>query len=147
MDVEDTLYRCTVCGREGTVGRCCGEETREPLNDTAKEEQRNLKEHNSYWVKKATEMEYFIINNLNTIRAEAYNNGRKDATLVAMQHGFYSADDISVIRAEARAEALREAADHAEKWYRAKEYSDELSALSESRIVLLRAAITQDEVN
>lgn len=26
------LWRCTVCGRVGTVGRCCGEETREPVN-------------------------------------------------------------------------------------------------------------------
>lgn len=24
------LWRCTVCGRIGAVGRCCGEETREP---------------------------------------------------------------------------------------------------------------------
>ena len=46
---------------------------------------------------------------------------------------------------EAKAEALREAADRAESWYRAKEYSDELSALSESRISLLRAAITQEK--
>lgn len=28
---ETDLWRCTVCGRVGTVGRCCGEETREPL--------------------------------------------------------------------------------------------------------------------
>lgn len=27
---EADLWRCTVCGRLGTVGRCCGEETREP---------------------------------------------------------------------------------------------------------------------
>src|SRR5690606_22114340 len=26
---ETDLWRCTVCGRVGTVGRCCGEETRE----------------------------------------------------------------------------------------------------------------------
>ena len=26
---EADLWRCTVCGRVGTVGRCCGEETRE----------------------------------------------------------------------------------------------------------------------
>ena len=26
---EPDLWRCTVCGRLGTVGRCCGEETRE----------------------------------------------------------------------------------------------------------------------
>jgi len=26
---NDTLYRCTVCGRVGSVGRCCGDETRE----------------------------------------------------------------------------------------------------------------------
>ena len=26
---ETDLWRCTVCGRFGTVGRCCGEETRE----------------------------------------------------------------------------------------------------------------------
>ena|SRR5690606_30635672 len=27
---ETDLWRCTVCGGVGTVGRCCGEETREP---------------------------------------------------------------------------------------------------------------------
>lgn len=25
------LWRCTVCGQVSTVGRCCGEETREPF--------------------------------------------------------------------------------------------------------------------
>ena len=30
---EPDLWRCTVCGRVGTVGRCCGEETREPVNE------------------------------------------------------------------------------------------------------------------
>lgn len=29
---EPDLWRCTVCGRVGTVGRCCGEETRERVN-------------------------------------------------------------------------------------------------------------------
>ena len=33
--IDDTWYRCTVCGREGRVGRCCGNETRLPLNDMA----------------------------------------------------------------------------------------------------------------
>lgn len=28
---EADLWRCTVCGRIGTVGRCCGEDTREPV--------------------------------------------------------------------------------------------------------------------
>jgi hypothetical protein len=28
---ETDLWRCTVCGRTGTVGRCCGEETRKPV--------------------------------------------------------------------------------------------------------------------
>ena len=28
---ESDLWRCTVCGRIGTVGRCCGEGTREPV--------------------------------------------------------------------------------------------------------------------
>ena len=28
---EPNLWRCTVCGRIGTVGRCCGENTREPM--------------------------------------------------------------------------------------------------------------------
>ena len=32
---ETDLWRCTVCGRVGTVGRCCGEETREPFWPTA----------------------------------------------------------------------------------------------------------------
>jgi hypothetical protein len=27
----DTPYRCTVCGRVGSVGRCCGDETRESV--------------------------------------------------------------------------------------------------------------------
>lgn len=35
---EDTLYKCTVCGRIGNVGRCCGDETHIPLNEKAKEE-------------------------------------------------------------------------------------------------------------
>jgi len=41
--MRDTLYRCTVCGREGRVGRCCGDETRAPLNDLAKKEQATIK--------------------------------------------------------------------------------------------------------
>ena len=34
----DTQFRCTVCGQIGTVGRCCGLNTREPLNDLARAE-------------------------------------------------------------------------------------------------------------
>jgi len=30
---NDTLYRCTVCGRVGSVGRCCGDETRELIQE------------------------------------------------------------------------------------------------------------------
>ena len=41
MIEDDTWYKCTICGREGRVGRCCGDETRIPLNKLAKEEQRN----------------------------------------------------------------------------------------------------------
>ena len=44
--MSDTLYKCTVCGRVGTVGRCCGDETREPLNDLAREEQKKIKSQN-----------------------------------------------------------------------------------------------------
>jgi hypothetical protein len=36
--MSDTLYKCTICGRIGSVGRCCGAETRIPLNDLAKKE-------------------------------------------------------------------------------------------------------------
>lgn len=39
----DTWYKCTICGREGRVGRCCGDETRVPLNNKAKEEQLKIK--------------------------------------------------------------------------------------------------------
>ena len=35
---DDTQFRCTVCGQIGTVGRCCGLNTREPLNDLARAE-------------------------------------------------------------------------------------------------------------
>ena len=34
----DSQFRCTVCGQIGTVGRCCGLETREPLNGLARAE-------------------------------------------------------------------------------------------------------------
>jgi len=33
---EDSRFRCTICGRIGKVGRCCGLDTREPLNDLAR---------------------------------------------------------------------------------------------------------------
>ena len=39
MIEDDTWYKCTICGREGRVGRCCGDETRIPLNKLAIEEQ------------------------------------------------------------------------------------------------------------
>lgn len=42
MIKNDTWYRCTVCGREGRVGRCCGDETRIPLNALAKKEQATI---------------------------------------------------------------------------------------------------------
>lgn len=41
--IEDTEWRCTICGRIGSVGRCCGLETREPLNDLAREEAARIK--------------------------------------------------------------------------------------------------------
>jgi hypothetical protein len=33
---EAPQFKCTICGQVGTVGRCCGKETREPLNEAAK---------------------------------------------------------------------------------------------------------------
>lgn len=38
LSADDTQFRCTVCGQVGTVGRCCGLDTREPLNDLARAE-------------------------------------------------------------------------------------------------------------
>ena len=35
---EEPWYKCTLCGQEGFVGKCCGEETRIPLNKLAKDE-------------------------------------------------------------------------------------------------------------
>jgi hypothetical protein len=43
MIENDTWYRCTICGREGRVGRCCGDATRIPLNELAREEQKRIK--------------------------------------------------------------------------------------------------------
>jgi hypothetical protein len=37
-DETDTAFQCTVCCRIGSVGRCCGEDTRTPLNESAKVE-------------------------------------------------------------------------------------------------------------
>ena len=36
--MSDTSFKCTICGQSGTVGRCCGRYTREPLNDLARAE-------------------------------------------------------------------------------------------------------------
>ena len=41
MIKNDTWYKCTICGREGRVGRCCGDETRIPLNNLAEKEQKH----------------------------------------------------------------------------------------------------------
>jgi len=35
---DDSQFLCTVCGQVGSVGRCCGLDTREPLNDLARAE-------------------------------------------------------------------------------------------------------------
>ena len=35
---QDAQFLCTVCGQIGVVGRCCGLDTREPLNDRARNE-------------------------------------------------------------------------------------------------------------
>lgn len=35
---DDSQFRCTVCGQVGSVGRCCGLDTREPLNELARAE-------------------------------------------------------------------------------------------------------------
>lgn len=38
-DIEnEPAWQCTICGRIGTVGRCCGKNTRRPLNRVAFEE-------------------------------------------------------------------------------------------------------------
>jgi hypothetical protein len=42
MDNEP-MYRCTICGREGSVGRCCGDDTRIPLNDAAEKEMHDIR--------------------------------------------------------------------------------------------------------
>ena len=42
-EVLDTQWQCTICGRVGTVGRCCGNDTRKPLNYVAREEERRIK--------------------------------------------------------------------------------------------------------
>ena len=33
--INDSQFRCTICGTVGTVGRCCGRDTRVPLNEAA----------------------------------------------------------------------------------------------------------------
>lgn len=37
---DDSKFQCTICGRIGSVGRCCGSNTRIPLNDAARRDQR-----------------------------------------------------------------------------------------------------------
>jgi len=47
-NTEDTRYQCTVCGRIGSVGRCCGIETRIAINDAARAEQRAPRQYGPY---------------------------------------------------------------------------------------------------
>ncbi len=35
---SDTQWQCPICGRTGSVGRCCGDETRIPLNEAARKD-------------------------------------------------------------------------------------------------------------
>src|SRR5690606_20851960 len=44
---ETDLWRCTVCGRVGTVGRCCGEETREPYRPNKEHDAAMAKENSN----------------------------------------------------------------------------------------------------
>ena len=44
---DDTQWRCTACGRIGTVGRCCGLDTRIPLNELARQEEQRIKSANA----------------------------------------------------------------------------------------------------
>jgi hypothetical protein len=37
--LDSPQWQCTECGRVGTVGRCCGLNTRRPLNALARQEQ------------------------------------------------------------------------------------------------------------
>jgi hypothetical protein len=43
----DTQWQCTVCGRIGSVGRCCGDEARKPLNEAARKEAERIKAANA----------------------------------------------------------------------------------------------------
>jgi hypothetical protein len=51
----DELWRCTICGQVGSVGRCCGNDTREPLNDAARAEQRRIDDEYIDTVRRAVE--------------------------------------------------------------------------------------------
>lgn len=33
---QEPRFLCTVCGMVGSVGRCCGRDTRKPLNEAAR---------------------------------------------------------------------------------------------------------------
>lgn len=41
--MEDTKFQCTKCGQIGSVGRCCGLDTRTPLNDAARAESERMR--------------------------------------------------------------------------------------------------------
>ena len=54
-DDGDTQWQCTVCGRIGTVGRCCGFDTRIPLNDLARQEEQRIMAANDRTEARGTE--------------------------------------------------------------------------------------------
>lgn len=41
LESQESKWKCTKCGRVGTVGRCCGLETRIPINEAALAEWRS----------------------------------------------------------------------------------------------------------
>ena len=71
LNNTDTWYRCTVCGREGTVGRCCGDETRIPLNEKARKEQAaQHHENGTSYRDRVDMMAAALISGIHTIMAE-----------------------------------------------------------------------------
>ena len=64
---KDTLYKCNVCESIGTVGRCCSDEDRTPLNNKAKLEQMLIKE---YKIKQAKEEIEIVLKKYNLVLSD-----------------------------------------------------------------------------
>lgn len=86
---EMTEYKCMICGRVGSVGRCCSNELREPLNGEAILEQKQSLD---------SRMSYNDLNKIEKFVVDEYCSWRRSETCEIA----YKMEQLNLLRIRAR---------------------------------------------